>query len=112
MPAVGRHGIRERPMHMVAWDRLSPCPCATPHRVPNIEHWVSVLVDDYGLDDRALKKLRDLAAKQRQGYMHANSIIGKLIKKMNDYRVPFINTSAFVVASVKNALRIMEDKGS
>ena len=112
MPDVGRHGIRERPVHMVAWDRLSPCPCPTPHRVPNIEHWVPVLVGTYELDDRALTKLRDLAAMQRQGYMHANNIIGKLIKKLNDYRVPFINTSAFVVRSVRNAEWIMENKGS
>ena len=111
MPDVGRHGIRERPVHMVAWDRPSPCPCG-PHGVPNIEHWVPTLVNTYEIDHRALKKLQDLAAMRREGYMHANGIIGKLIKKMNDYRTPFLNTSAFIATSVKNALRIMEDKGS
>ena len=67
-------------------------------------------MDTYEIDYRALKKLRDLAAMRREGYMHANGIIGKL-KQINDYRTPFINTSAFVVASVKNVLRIMEDNG-
>ena len=110
MPDVGRHGIRDRSVHMVAWDRPSPCSCG-PQEAPNIEHWVPTLVNSFRIDPPAIQKLRDLAAMRREGYMHANAIIGKLVNKMNDY-TPFQNTSAFVVGCVKGAHRTIEDKGS
>ena len=110
MPDVGRHGIRERPVHMVAWDRPSPCSCG-PQVAPNIEHWVPTLVNSFDIDPPAIQKLRDLAAMRREGYMHANGIIGKLVKKVNDW-IPFANPSAFVTACVKAAHRTIQDKRS
>ena len=110
MPDVGRHGIRDRPVHMVAWDRPSPCSCG-PQQVPNIEHWVPTLVTKFHIDPPAIQQLRDLVALRREGYMHANGIIGKLIKKVNDY-VPLRNPSAFVSANVKIAHRTIQNTGS
>ena len=110
MPDVGRHGIRDRSVHMVAWDRPSPCPCG-PQEVPNIEHWVPTLVNNFRIDHPASQKLRDLAAMRREGYMHANGIIGKLIKKVNDW-IELDNPSAFVTAGMKAAHRTIRDKRS
>ena len=87
-----------------------PCPCT--YRNPTIEHWVPILVRDFRLDLPALTKLRELAAMQRAGYMHANTIIGKCLKKINDARVNFPNPSAFVMSACKNAVSTIERKGS
>jgi len=65
----------------------------------------------YNVDARGIYLLRDLAAQHREGYMHANAIIGKLIKKVNDY-VPLRNPSAFVSTSVKIAHRTIQNTGS
>ena len=70
------------------------------------------MVREFRLDHHSITKLRELAAMHRAGYMHANSIIGKLIKQINDYRVAFPNPSAFVMSSVRNAEWIIEHKGS
>ena len=111
MPNVGRHGLRERPVHMAAWDRPSPCSCG-PRQVPaNIDHWVATLRDQWEVDPRGIQQLRDLAAQHREGYMHANAIIGKLIKEVND-NVPVHNPSAFVSRSVTIANRAIQNAGS
>ena len=70
------------------------------------------MVAAFRLDHPSLTKLRELAAMHRAGYMHANSIIGKLLKKINDARVDFPNPSAFVMSAVKNAVWTIGRKGS
>ena len=70
------------------------------------------MIEKLGLDDMAITKLRQLAAMDRAGYMHANSIIGKCFKKMNDYTVDFPNPARFVVSCVNAAMRQIRDNGS
>jgi hypothetical protein len=70
------------------------------------------LIEKLGLDDMAITKLRQLAAMDRAGYMHANSIIGKCFKKMDDYTVPLPNPAGFVVSCVNSAMRHIRNNGS
>ena len=79
---------------------------------PNIDHWLGVLREKVGLDDWAINALRKLAAMDRAGYMHANSIIGKCFKKTNDWWVPFPYPSKFVVTCCKKAAEQIASTGS
>jgi len=68
-------------------------------------------MDQFEVDARGIQLIRDLAAQRREGYMHANAIIGKLIKKVNGW-VPLASPSAFVSKSIKTAHRTIRYKGS
>ena len=110
MPNIERHGTRDRPVHMVAWDRRSSCSCGASQN-PDIDQWLHVLQNDFGIDDRATVLLRDLAGRNRAGFMHANAIIGKLMKKISDW-VSIKSHSAWVQKCVKNAHRSIINNGA
>jgi hypothetical protein len=63
--------------------------------------------DRWGVDTNARKALYALAQYSAAGYMKANAIVGKLIKKDTDADLPR-NTSAFVHASVMHARNDMD----
>ena len=91
---------------MVAWDRPSNCNCTGVN--PNIQMWIPALQIQWYVDNRAIAQLLELSREGREGYMHANAIIGKLIKKRCD-DILLKEPSRFVIVGVKNAWQKMED---
>ena len=91
---------------MVAWDRPSNCNCTGVN--PNIQMWIPSLQIQWEVDGRAIAELVELSREGREGYMHANAIIGKLIKKRCD-NIPLKQPSRFVTVGVKNAWQKIED---
>jgi hypothetical protein len=69
--------------------------------IADVEVWWQSF-DRWGVDTNARKALYALAQYSADGYMKANAIVGKLIKKDTDADLPR-NTSAFVHASVMHA---------
>ena len=57
-----------------------------------------------GIDDPAWAKLQGLARYDRRGYMAANSIIGKVLKKSND-NISLTRPSAFVSVAIDEATK-------
>ena len=108
MPNIGRNGSTYR-VHLRAWDDAWICDCEEdPNRsVPNVGCWMQTLQTRWGLDNEAAGKLDGLSRVDRKGYMHANAIIGKLLKKVNDDR-PLRSASAFVTVSVRRAYEHMD----
>ena len=64
--------------------------------------WDKTLENTFRVDDGARMSLALLAQMSEQGYLEANSIICKLIKKVAGGRA-FDTPSAFVHSSVRNA---------
>ena len=97
MPKIGRDGRRQR-VHLIAWDH--DWMCDEWHDIDdkpraNIDCWRRVMQELCGIDDPAWAKLQRLARFDRKGYMAANSIIGKVLKKSND-NIVLERPSAFV----------------
>ena len=111
MPNIGRNNVPRQAVHMRAWNQRAPCECMDRGN-PNIDHWLGVLREKVGLDDWAINALRTLAAMDRAGYMHANSIIGKCFKKTNNWTVAFPKPSQFVVTCCKKANEQIASTGS
>jgi hypothetical protein len=84
-------------------DRLLPEWATTDN---DVEVWWQSF-DRWGVDTNARKALYSLAQYSGTGYMKANAIVGKLIKKDTDADLPR-NTSAFVHASVMHARNEMD----
>ena len=85
---------------MEAWGRRPNCNCTDVN--PTIQMWTSALQNQWYVDARAIAELLTLSRDGREGYMAANGIIGKLIKKRCD-NIVLKNSSAFVHIGVKNA---------
>ena len=82
MPNIGRNGSTYR-VHLRAWDDAWICGCEEDanRSVPNVGCWMQTLQTRWGVDALAAYKLNRLSRENRKGYMHANQIIGKLLKK-------------------------------
>ena len=65
----------------------------------------------YDLDDRACNDLRALSINGREGYMHANSILGKMMKKRSKAEL-IGHPSNFVVSSVRKAWETIAKTGA
>ena len=107
-PTVGRHGnaIRDLPVHVAAFQHDFVFDEANRRqqwnlREPNIDVWIVYMNDHFFLDDRARTALIELSTVHRIGYMHANMIIGKCIKKVcNDHA---FKVNPFIQGCVKQA---------
>ena len=92
---------------MVSWDRNWNCTYL--NAIPNIGLWFPAVRYQWHVDQGGIRALVELAAMGRVGYMHANAIIGKLIKKVCD-NIRVLNPSAFVMQGVKNAMKELEEE--
>ena len=107
MPKIGRDGRRQR-VHLIAWEQHDWM-CHEWHDgddepPTSIDCWRQVMQQLIGIDDPAWDKLLDLARYDRRGYMAANSIIGKVLKKSND-NIALKRPSAFVSVAVDEATK-------
>ena len=69
---------------------------------------IPMLEEKWQLDHRAVVDLRHLASLGKAGYMAANGIAGKLVKKASSTE-PLLNASTFVTKSVINAKKEMNE---
>ena len=100
---------------MRSWSEPWGCPCnlqgggyPTPTAMAII---IPMLQSKWTLDPRSIKDLRSLASLGLAGYMHANGIAAKLVKKaaMGE---PLVNASTFVTQSVINAKKTIKETGA
>ena len=108
-PTVGRHGhgIQDLPVYVAANQHPFVFDDANLEvhgelRQPNIDVWIDYLNARFFLDHQARTALIELSTVHRIGYMHANMIIGKCIKKVcNDHA---FHVNRFIMGCVKQAL--------
>ena len=105
MPNIGRDGRKPR-VHLIAWEQHDWM-CHEWHDGDDepprsIDCWRQVVQELLRVDDPAWAKLQRLARYDRRGFMAANSIIGKLLKKNND-NIVIKNPSAFVWIAIDAA---------
>ena len=76
---------------------------------PSIEHWIPTMQNQFGLDDRCIARLRELAQYEPFGYEEANMVMGKLVKAVNDNN-KHLNRSAFAHTCIKSAWENVHEK--